>query len=443
MDDRTFRRDFFRHLTAFPLEPDDPRYVRVYDDARIAADDPVAEAEGTIEWSVDASVQLFSGFRGTGKSTELRRLRASLREAGYLVLLFDAEDYLNLSIAVDVPDFLLAVAGALGEAVVSEGYLTDDPATISYWDRFREFVGGIKLEELSAELAAGPAKVAVKANLRSDPGFTRTLQQRMAGHLGSFVADVRAYVHDIVQQLRAARPDARGIVVMVDSIEHIRGISANAEEVQESVESLFAVHASKLHLPGLHVIYTVPPWLTVLYPGLSSLYEPGGVQVLPSLKVCHRDNGAPFEPGVEILSGVVAARAKAAQGDWTRLLSEDQLRRICLQSGGHLRDLLAIIGRVLLKARGALPTSDDVVERALADRRSEFLPIANDDALWLAQIAARHDVELPGVVRLPALARFLDTHLVLCYRNGDKWYDLHPLIRDAVLAQVARLAQQE
>lgn len=29
------------------------------------------------------------------------------------------------------------------------------------------------------------------------------------------------------------------------------------------------------------MIYTVPPWLKVLYPGLSSLYEPGGVQVLP------------------------------------------------------------------------------------------------------------------------------------------------------------------
>ena len=36
-------------------------------------------------------------------------------------------------------------------------------------------------------------------------------------------------------------------------------------------------------------------------------------------------------------------------------------------------------------------------------------------------------------------ARFLDTHLVLCYRNGAEWYDVHPLVRDLVLEQAARV----
>ena len=152
VDDRTFRRDFFRQLNDAALEPDDPRYVRIYDDERISADDPIALMQTTIEWTVGASVQLFSGFRGSGKSTELRRLRARLRDSGYLVLLFDAEDYLNLSIPVDVPDFLLAMAGALGEAVVDSGLLADDPAKISYWDRFQSFLHRI---HLSAEIEAG------------------------------------------------------------------------------------------------------------------------------------------------------------------------------------------------------------------------------------------------------------------------------------------------
>ena len=36
------------------------------------------------------------------------------------------------------------------------------------------------------------------------------------------------------------------------------------------------------------------------------------------------------------------------------------------------------------------------------------------------------------------LSRFFDTHLVLGYRNGGEWYDVHPLLRD----EVARLAEE-
>jgi hypothetical protein len=38
--------------------------------------------------------------------------------------------------------------------------------------------------------------------------------------------------------------------------------------------------------------------------------------------------------------------------------------------------------------------------------------------------------------RLPDLARFLDTHLMLCYRNGSEWYDVHPTLRDEISRQV-------
>lgn len=431
MDDSTFRRDFFRKLNDQALEPDDERYVPIYDDKRIAADDPVAMMQTTIEWTIETSVQLFSGFRGTGKSTELLRLRQRLRDQGYIVLLFDAEDYLNLSIPVDVPDFLLAVAGAVGEKAMEDGLLPDDPARFSYWQRFQGFLKKIKLQEVSAEINTGPVKFGAKANLRSDPEFTRMLQQRMAGHLGAFVDDVRGYLHDVSMELRTRHPDAPGVVLIVDSIEHIRGISANAEDVQRSIESLFAVHASKLHFRGFHTVYTVPPWLKVLFPGLSSLYEPGGVQVLPTLKVAGRDGARPYEPGLEIMERVVAHR-----GDWSRLLTADQLRRVCLQSGGHLRDLLRILADLVRRAT-TLPVTDETVERTLAAARNEFLPIADDDARWLAQIAADNNVALPDVERLPTLARFLDTHLVLCYRNGEEWYNVHPLVRDEVLRKAA------
>ena len=70
-------------------------------------------------------------------------------------------------------------------------------------------------------------------------------------------------------------------MLFLDSIEHIKGTLANAEDVHNSVERLFAGHPEKLRLPNLHVIYTVPPYLKVRHPNVDALYEPGGLIVLP------------------------------------------------------------------------------------------------------------------------------------------------------------------
>lgn len=71
--------------------------------------------------------------------------------------------------------------------------------------------------------------------------------------------------------------------------------------------------------------------------------------------------------------------------------------------------------------------------------RTELLPIADNDARWLARVAETHEASLVDVARSKDLARFLDTHTVLCYRNGEEWYDVHPLIKDIVLRQVQQL----
>jgi hypothetical protein len=50
----------------------------------------------------------------------------------------------------------------------------------------------------------------------------------------------------------------------------------------------------------------------------------------------------------------------------------------------------------------------------------------------LKNIAASHDACLPSNSKLGTLARFFDGKLVLNYRNGEDWYDVHPLIRENV-----------
>lgn len=432
-DDRNFLRTFFGELIDQPLEPTDPRYVPLYHDRRLHADDPVELLARGIEWTPGKSVQLLSGFRGTGKSTELRRLRKRLQDSGYLVVLCDVEDYINLSTPIDISDFLLALAGALGDGLSDEQLLGADPTRETYWERFRNYLRRTKVE--FPELRGEAPGASIKMTLKSDPTFKQRLQERLAGHLGSFVADVRQYLEECVRRVKQQHGPGKELVLLVDSVEHIRGTSVNAEQVHTSVETLFAGHADKLHLPLLHVVYTVPPFVKVRYPNLSALYEPGGLQVLPAVKL-RGDDAKCNEQGFDVLAEVIQQRGK-----WQHLLGERQrLDRVIAVSGGQFRDLLRILAEIVRRA-SALPVEDRTVDDAINQIRNEFLPIADDDAQWLATIAATHSASLQDVSRLPAFARFLDTHLVLCYRNGHEWYDTHPLVREHVTAQAAALGR--
>ena len=68
--------------------------------------------------------------------------------------------------------------------------------------------------------------------------------------------------------------------------------------------------------------------------------------------------------------------------------------------------------------------------------RTEMLPIPADHLSWLKRISASHDTCLDKDTDLPTLAHFLDNRLVLNYRNGSDWYDVHPLLREVIDAHV-------
>lgn len=432
-EDRAFLRDFFQNLNDRPLEPDDKFYVHLYESDELCDDDPVELLARGIEWTIGESVQLFSGYRGSGKSTELRRLRRRLKESSYLVGLIDLKEYVNLSEPIDITDFLMALCGGLSELLDDKEFLGKDPKRESYWERFSHFLSktDVEFQELSGK--AGP--VDLKLGLKSDPSFKQRLQKRMSGHLGALVEDVRAYLKDCVGRLTRKHKKAAGVVLLLDSLEQLRGTSTTAEDVHNSVENLFAGHADKLRLPHLHVVYTVPPYLRVKYQDLGSLYNPGGLQVLPALKV-RTQGGKSFKPGLRAAAEVVERR-----GDWKKVLANRHtLDQLILASGGHLRDLLRLLAEILRRAT-RFPVTPETVKSAIEQIRSEFLPIADEDSRWLDRVARTHRAGLSDTARLPDLARFLDTHVVLCYRNGGEWYDVHPLIRDSVAEQAEALRE--
>lgn len=429
-DNRLFRKRFYEQLHDEPLEPDDPRYVPLWQDG----DDVVARIRETIAFS-NQSTQLLSGYRGVGKSTELKRLRRDLREDGYRVALIDIEDHLDLNAPVDIADFLLGFAGALGDALTAPEMLGKDPVAEGVWRRLSNWLQSeVEFTEITAKAKGGAGELGLKAELKANPSFRQRLQAHLASSVGRFADEVRQFVVECVLALRKRHSEAVQLVVIVDSIEHARGTTATESDVYAGLERLFSQHEDKLRFPDVHLVYTVPPWLRVRRPNIGSLYDGEGLHILPTQKVRRRGEGdapgAVHQPGVDHLQTLVSKR-----GDWKQLLgSRENLDHIILETGGHLRDLIRALASVTLRSQAGLPASRGVIDSALAQLREQLLPIPLKDARWLAKIARSRDPELIDFEHLGTLTRYFDGHLVLSYRNGSAWYDVHPLVRDHVLA---------
>jgi hypothetical protein len=438
-EELAYLKRFYRAVVDRPLNAaraaDKATYVPFYADPELDLEDPVRQMVRSIEFAPsDSSALLFSGFNGTGKTTELFRFRQEMQKAGYLVLFFDIFEYLTPAALVDISDFLMAVTGGFSDALEAADVLPKAKFR-SYWDRLTAFLQTeVQFEEVTGRLGL----LDIKASLRSDETFRVRLQKAAKGHLARLGEDVRAYIAETL----AAIPPHEGVVLIVDSIEKFSGTMATAgplagpgvDEVQASIARLFTAHSIQLKFPGLHAVYTVPPWLNILSPNVAAAYS-AGLHVLRPIKV--RRRGGERDPERAALDALHCL-IKLREPEWERLLGRRAvLDRLSLACGGHVRDLLRLITETINRA-DSLPVDTRTIDQAITQLRSEFV-LAEDETSWLAEIA-RSGNALPSVSHLPRLTTFLDSHLVLCYSNGAGWYDVHPVVREDVLKQAAAKA---
>ncbi len=386
----------------------------------------------------DSSCSLFSGYSGTGKSSELLGFKRGLERSGYLVLIADAQAYLNLKRPLTITELLIVVAAAFGDVAAkrlaedSGKNLGDDLGVPSYLSRFFDFLkqdvelGGIKLPT-----GVGDLQVGISTN---QPFWVR-VRDRLAASVGRLQQDAHDYVKTVIKALRRAY-SVNGIVFVLDSLEKIRGTQPDEfDAVIDSVIEVFDKQASLVRFP-CHIVYTIPPYIRQL--NLGTYYD-HRTEILPSIRVHERGSTEPYAPGVEALCELVRRRLPVA-----RVFGPDEalLRRLVHYSGGHVRLLLTFVRDVLLRvAQHGVPVDPVTIERVLQRHREDA-----ETALWDERLQLLRDIivhgELPGMKRaqLPILAGLLDEYTVLCYRNGSGWYDVHPLVRDKVLELVARQA---
>ncbi len=406
------------------LEPGDPVYVAQVNHSGVA--DAIEEIATEIDWQDGGGVCLFTGQRGTGKSTELKRLKLRLEDLGAVVFYVDLSEFMLLTKEVEISDFLVSVAGAMSEQL--QARYGGSPGDNSYWNRLTAFLQTkVEFKELGLKLPGFD----IKAALKSDPDFKARVQQAARGHVAQLVKDAHGFLGESVNYVRQKEDDAnRKVVLLIDSVERIRGVGSDAMAVYESVRNLFFGHAEHLKVPLLHIVYTIPPYLSVLASGAGTLMGGAVARRLVSTHIFKDRSRDADEDGLEVLRLVIATRYPA----WAKLFAPAAIDKLAMSSGGDLREFFRLIRLCLPAVRddAQLPLTVDAVRPAENAARNEMLPIPADHLTWLKRITLSHDTCLDKDADLPTLAHFLDNRLVLNYRNGSDWYDVHPLLREVV-----------
>lgn len=430
--------DELRHLIAIcdpmrPLEPGDPLYV-AFDEGT-----PVRGAQGQsciqqlqrLVYLKDETRQLFTGFPGTGKTTELRRLQASLAAARDLpthAVYIDFEDFLDRYTALSITDVMRVMAYQLDrEATIAEG--RDPEVETGYLQRFFDFLCQTDLELSKVGFSAYGATLMLE--LKNNPTFRARAEQQLKMRFQQFAREAQNHMVQAVVRLKAAT-HAQRVVVIADGLEKFTPLrEEDRASMEASVETVFVQHADLLALP-CHVIYTFPLWLRFRAAELGALYD-GQPQVLPMVKIAEKA-GAPFGPGVDKLVELVQRRLK----DTKRIFGADldqTLMPLLHASGGYPRDLLRMVRQTLIDAR-AFPVTSHVTQRILDELTQQYAFVVRGTNLpLLKRIATSHALPQEDAEQVAAFGRLLERWLVLAYRNGDEWYDLHPLVRRAPIVR--------
>lgn len=412
-----------------PLDPDDDRNVDIdalgTPDHRVRGYRWVDRLAERIELSAEPVLELFTGLPGSGKSTELRRLAVRLAEPGradMVPVLIDGEDVLDLTARLDVPDILAAIVHACELAVLQVEGLSAEAAqqkalSDGYLTRFWAWLKRTDLELGRGELNVQTAGKLV-VELKTRPTLRERVRGTVAANLTSFIAE--AHRELTVLEKRAHARQKTGLVVIFDSLEKLRGVTATWHDVLGSAEQVFGGGAPYLKLP-VHVVYTIPPAL------VSRRFE--RVQFMPMIKLASAD-GTPFPPGYQAARSLV--RRRIPDDNLIELLGPDaeaRIRRVILWSGGYPREIVHLLRAILVG--GDYPLSDSALERILNEVRDGYRMVVPTEAFpWLARVAVDRYLTLNDDLHRPSADLMLSNNVVLRYLNDEGWFDLHPAVKE-------------
>lgn len=379
----------------------------------------------------DKTCQLFTGHIGCGKSTELLRLKAELEQEDFHVVYFESSQDLDL-VDVRISDIMLAIAGRISESLEEIGIKLKP----GFFEKlFTDTVSLLNTPiELSGELSIKIVKLAAKT--KENPQERNQLREYLETRTSSLLDSINEEILAKAAKELKRKYNKQGLVVIVDNLDRVGNKSLPGGRTQP--EYLFIDQGTQLGGLNCHVVYTIPlplifsSEIDALKQRLGSGVAP---KVLPMVPAQLKD-GSECAEGMKLLRQMVMARAFPTLSEQERInrISEvfdspNTLDRLCRVSGGHVRNLMALLFSCCLRTKTP-PISWDCLEKVIREERNTKMATILEPQ-WELLRQVKQSKKIVG--SNPEYQNLLRSLLVYEYRNDEvgHWFDINPVLAEA------------
>ncbi|MEW6388114.1 MAG: P-loop NTPase fold protein [Thermodesulfobacteriota bacterium] len=367
---------------------------------------PIEELVILLNETADPHKILFTGHRGSGKSTELFKLATEVHEK-FFTINYSIMSKLNL---YDLK--YVDVLFSLGLELVGEAINQKLPIKESVLNHFLNFtkeitkeveVGVYKKAEVGGRLNFIVAKLSGKL---STEDRTRTIiREKISPRLSDLIENISFISKEM------ERVTQRKILFIIDHLDKVD---------LDTAKHLFFAHANALLAPPISIIYTFPTALRFDNDFIQiSNYFPSTF-VLPNIKTTKREGRTAEKKGLNLLQEILSKRVEK------NLYSPNAMLKLAKYSGGIPRELI-VLGRMAcleaMKSNKAVIDQEAVEQAARSKRRDYQVLLSQDQLKLLKKVRDSQKVDNDAAHR-----ELLHNLSVLEYRDGDVWYDVHPII---------------
>ena len=354
----------------------------------------------------------FSGHRGCGKSTELRRLAVNPKILkSYWPIHFTIRDEADIN-NLDFKDVLLAIGGRLyREYRKTGGKLPEELLKeLNSWrgqveTEVKTVFAGRTEKEIEIGLEAFFANVGLKMKL--EPATRSELRQVFERNLSDLVSVINKIASAI--HTREQRPP----LVLIDDLDK--------PDLEHSRE-IFYDHRETMLQPNCPMVYTVSSPL-FYSPEFQAIRD--RAIFLPNVKL-HEQN----QPAILNAEGYQAMRMFVHKRMLPDLIAGDALDAAIHTSGGLFREMARVMRYAidLASASGRRRVEIADVQNAEADIRGEYRRfLTKEQRAVLRSIRLHNRYDEPNQI-----APLLQILAVLEYANGEPWCDVHPALHKLV-----------
>ncbi|MEA1951113.1 MAG: AAA family ATPase [Planctomycetota bacterium] len=407
-----------------PAGEDNAPYVNL-DDVR-GDENIVTELAETILLSSNdtPTCQILAGHRGSGKTSELLRLKCVLEKQHKLFVVFCRADKHIERNDVDFPDVLMAVIKDLAAQLKDRVGIELKPGYFKeLLPRVKKYLGSeVSLENIGLEVGIGKISLAMKSSPTARDEIRKLLEPDTSNLIQA--------ANDVISQARLelSKKDHAGLVIIVDDLDKMVHRRHQTAECSTS-QYLFVNREAQMRGFNCHLAYTTP--LALAYSSceqmLVNLYG-NDIPVVPMIRIGNKppdDNR--YEEGYRKLRKMIRSRLEEAGTTPEVVFESKEIKNLLIKlSGGQPRELMILVREAIVK--NGLPIKNDGVKRAkfsvLRSYERTLLPKHRE----IIEVV-RQTGELPRTAdNDETIRQLLDNRAVLQYRNDKEWYNVNPLV---------------